>query len=370
MQSINGTLSLNKTFFLAKVPKKVLFSLGMILISSLFCIYSSCSAKDTNIFFIRQIIYLIASVPLFLFLASIKQKTLYNWAYRLLFLSFILLIIVIPFGKKVLGATRWLDFGFITIQPSEIAKFAVVLSVAKFYSKINAINILKFSTTIRLLLLVFPVVALVIIQPDFASAMIFVATICIMMFSAGVPRWQFVVATLVAFISAPIIWVKYLKDYQKLRIMNFLFPEHDPFGSGYNIIQSKIAIGSGGFLGKGYLQSTQVRLNFLPEHYADFIFTTIGEEFGFIGAIMIILAYMLIIFYGFNVIERTNSAFNKLLVIGCISILFFHMFINIGMTIALMPVAGIPLLMISYGGTALFLGIACVAIIVNVGTNK
>ena len=370
MQTINGTLSLKKTFFLAKVPKKVLFSLGMILISSLFCIYSSCSAKGTNVFFIRQIIYLIASIPLFLFLATTKQKTLYNWAYCLLFLSFIFLAIVIPCGKKVLGATRWLDFGFITIQPSEIAKFAVVLSVAKFYSKINAMSILKFSTTIKLLLLVAPVIALVIIQPDFASAMIFVATICIMMFAIGTPRWQFVFAALAVFMSAPIIWLKYLKDYQKLRIMNFLFPEHDPFGSGYNIIQSKIAIGSGGFLGKGYLQSTQVKLNFLPEHYADFIFTTIGEEFGFVGAVMIILSYMLIIFYGFNVIERTNSAFNKLLVVGCISILFFHMFINIGMTIALMPVAGIPLLMISYGGTALFLGIACVATIINVGVNS
>ena len=171
-------------------------------------------------------------------------------------------------------------------------------------------------------------------------------------------------------LASPFVWFKFLKDYQKLRIINFLFPENDPLGSGYNIIQSKIAIGSGGFFGKGFLKGTQGQLKFLPEHHTDFIFTIIGEEFGFIGAIILILLYGYLIYYGYSVANKTNSTFGKLVAIGCSTILFLHLFINIGMTASLMPVAGIPLLMLSYGGSSLLLGVICVALIINIDINK
>ena len=191
-----------------------------------------------------------------------------------------------------------------------------------------------------------------------------------MLFTVGIPKWEFISAFVLMVLSLPIIWVKCLKEYQKLRVINFLNPENDPFGSGYNIIQSKIAIGSGGVFGKGYFQGVQGRLRFLPEHHTDFIFTNVCEEFGFIGALIVISLYLLITMYGFRVASQTNSVFCKLIAIGCSSLIFLHMFINIGMTSGLLPVAGIPLVMISYGGSSLLLGVICIALIVNVDINN
>ena len=284
--------------------------------------------------------------------------------------SILSLIFIIPFGKRALGASRWIDFGFITIQPSEFAKIAVVLALSKFFSNLNSRDIKSITTIIKAFCIVSIPLVLVFIQPDLATTIVIFGIFVSMIFTIGVRYFYFYFAFLSSLIASPIIWFKLLKEYQRLRIINFLFPENDPLGSGYNIIQSKIAIGSGGFTGKGFLQGTQGQLRFLPEHHTDFIFTIIGEEFGFIGAIVLILLYLYLIYYGYSVASKTNSVFSKLIAIGCSTILFLHLFINIGMTISLMPVAGIPLLMMSYGGSSLLLGAICVALIINVDINK
>ena len=319
---------------------------------------------------IKQIIFILISLIVLFCVVSLNIKIIYNFSYKSLFVSLCLLALVIPFGRKILGASRWLDFGVIMFQPSEIAKVTIILSLARFFSRMNVKNFSNFVTKIRLAIFFSPTLFLVALQPDLATSIIILAIIIIMVFAVGFSIRNFIVAGLLIFISIPICWLKFLKEYQKLRIINFLFPENDPLGSGYNVIQSKIAVGSGGFFGKGFLEGTQGRLRFLPEHHTDFIFTTIGEEFGFVGSVVLIVMYLYLIFYGFKVSSKSNSVFCKLVAIGCSSLLFLHLFINIGMTISLLPVAGIPLIMLSYGGSGMMLGVICVALIINIDINK
>jgi len=356
-------------FAIFEAPKSILLSLFFILTSSVLCLYSS-NGGNMIPWAIKQVYFIIFSLCIFYVLISINVKYLFNYAYIFLFIVCILLIIVIPFGKRALGASRWIDFGFITLQPSEFAKIAVVLALSKFFSKINSTKIYKFSTLFYAFLIISPIIALVVIQPDLATSMIILFLSVVLIFCAGTPKKYFIAGFITLLFSLPFIWLKFLKEYQKLRIINFIFPENDPLGSGYNVIQSKIAIGSGGPYGKGFLQGTQGRLKFLPEHHTDFIFTIVGEEFGFIGSLIIIFFYLYIIFYGLTLTKKVNSVFGKMVCIGCSTILFLHLFINIGMTIALMPVAGIPLIMFSYGGCGVLLGLMCVALIINIDINK
>ena len=356
-------------FVIFEAPKSVLLTVCAILLASVSCLYSS-SGGNFEPWAFKQVIFIIISLVVFYAIISLNVKIFYKFSYISMFCVVILLLMVIPFGKRVLGASRWLDFGVFMVQPSEYAKVAVILVLAKFFSKINVKRLKNFSTTVIAFIIILPIFILVVIQPDLATSIIIGLLATIIMFVAGVPIWEFVLAGSMVICSAPIVWMKILKDYQKLRIINFLFPEHDPLGSGYNVIQSKIAIGSGGALGKGFLEGTQGRLRFLPEHHTDFIFTIVAEEFGFVGAVALILLYLYIVFYGFTVARNVNSSFYKLVATGCTSLIFLHMFINIGMTVALLPVAGIPLIMFSYGGSSLMIGLICIAIIINIDINK
>ena len=365
----NKKYSFFNRYAIYEVNKFAIFVLFLILSIDIMCLYSAAGGQF-NPYASRQLLYITISLVSFYIIISLNYKFWINWSYRILFASILSLVLIIPFGKRALGASRWIDFGFITIQPSEFAKIAIVLALAKFFSKIKANDIKKLKTIIKsFLIIAFPVL-LIIIQPDLATTIIVLGVFVVMLFVIGIPLMYFYLSFLSLLLASPFVWFKFLKDYQKLRIINFLFPENDPLGSGYNIIQSKIAIGSGGFFGKGFLKGTQGQLKFLPEHHTDFIFTIIGEEFGFIGAIILILLYGYLIYYGYSVANKTNSTFGKLVAIGCSTILFLHLFINIGMTASLMPVAGIPLLMLSYGGSSLLLGVICVALIINIDINK
>lgn len=361
--------SIFNKFAIFEAPKSVLLTVCAILTASVLCLYSS-SGGNFEPWAFKQIIFIIISFIVFYAIISVNVKIIYKFSYISMFCVIILLLTVIPFGKRVLGASRWLDFGVFMVQPSEYAKVAVILVLAKFFSNINVKRFKNFSTTVIAFIIILPIFILVVIQPDLATSIIIGLLATIILFVAGVPMWEFVLAGSMVICSAPIVWIKLLKDYQKLRIINFLFPENDPLGSGYNVIQSKIAIGSGGTLGKGFLEGTQGKLRFLPEHHTDFIFTIVAEEFGFVGAVALILLYLYIVFYGFTVARNVNSTFHKLVATGCASLIFLHMFVNIGMTVALMPVAGIPLIMFSYGGSSLMIGLICIAIIINIDINK
>ena len=361
---------LSSQFAIFKIPKIVMLSLCLILLFSILCLYSA-DGGSMYPWAIRQLLYIFLSIIIFVILININIDKLYKLAYPLLMLSIFLLAITMVIGKHAMGASRWINFGYFSFQPSEFAKITVVLALAKFFSRINPKDITNFvKSTFFAILLISPVIGLVAIQPDLATSIVILIVCAIMLFVIGISKKQFIFVGLSIISFMPIAWFKLLKEYQKLRIINFFIPENDPFGSGYNIIQSKIAIGSGGIVGKGFLEGTQGKLHFLPEHHTDFIFTSVGEEWGLIGSIVLIVTYLYIVFYGFSVVQKINSIFCKLIIIGCTALIFVHMFINIGMTVGLMPVAGIPLMMMSYGGSSLLLGISCIALMVNIDIHQ
>jgi rod shape determining protein RodA len=340
----------------------ILAVIGLCL-TSLICLLSANNGSENN-WIHKQIIFIFISIPVFITIISVNIKVIQKLAYYILFGSILLLIYVMLFGKKSMGAVRWINLGIFTFQPSEIAKISTVLTLAKYFSQFPR-TIEKWYATFAPIALISPIALLVMIQPDLATSIVIIFTTITILFAIGIPIWQFILSGTITLAVIPFLWIK-MKTYQKLRIINFLNPENDPLGSGYNVIQSKIAIGSGGLFGQGMLNGTQGQLKFLPEHHTDFIFTIIGEEFGFIGCISVICLYLYLMWYGFNVTVNARDIFSKVVACGCTTILFIHIFVNIGMTTGLMPVAGIPLPFISYGGTMMIVSFICIALITNV----
>lgn len=299
----------------------------------------------------RQLIFFIIFFPVMLIIAITNIKVWFKLSYYLYFGALLLVIAVEIMGHNALGATRWFKLGFITIQPSEIMKVCLVLALARYFWQIETIDVPRIKDLIIPLLLIVIPAFFIFAQPDFGTAAILVLVGVAILFLAGVKIWKFILAGLSGLIAIPFVWFFLLYDYQKKRVLTFLNPSLDPLGSGYNIIQSKIAIGSGGIFGKGYLNGTQGQLNFLPEKQTDFIFTMLSEELGFIGSMSVILIYTAIILIGIKASIRINHQYGKLVTIGIINIFFIHMFVNIAMVMGLIPVVGAPLPLISYGGT-------------------
>lgn len=302
-------------------------------------------------------------------LALVDVKYLLRYAYLFFFVTLIMLIIVEIEGHIGKGAQRWINLGFIKIQPSEFMKIAMVLALAKYFHNSSMRSIESIRGIIApAIMIIFPTI-LITLQPDLGTALMLLCTGAILFFVVGVQLWKFAFIGLAALASLPIAW-QFLHDYQKERVLTFLNPERDPLGSGYNIIQSKIALGSGGVFGKGFMQGTQSHLNFLPEKHTDFIFTMLSEEFGLIGAVIVVIINILIIAYGFSFAFKTTSYFGKLVIIGLTSNFFAYVAINTAMVLDLLPVVGIPLPLISYGGTAILSVMASFGIIMSVYVNR
>lgn len=313
-------------------------------------LYSAGSGKF-HPWLIRQLIFVAIFFPIMILIAIIDIKFWYKSAYIIYFCGIILLIIVAIAGYNALGATRWIRISGFTIQPSEIMKVFTVLALARYFYDVEIEEVARIKYLIVPILIITIPALLIFIQPDLGTALIFCLVCVIILFISGVKSWKFMCIGVLAIIAIPFLWIFVLYDYQKQRVLTFLNPENDPLGSGYNIIQSKIAIGSGGFFGKGFLQGTQGQLDFLPEKQTDFIFTMLAEELGFLGALITIVIYAIIIFLGTLNALKINHQFGKLIVIGIVNILFIHMFVNIGMASGILPVVGAPLPFISYGGT-------------------
>ncbi len=292
-----------------------------------------------------------------------------RYAYSFYFVALILLIVVEITGHIGMGAQRWINLGFMKLQPSELMKIALVLALARYFhsTSLQSIESIK-GLVVPGLMVCFPAF-LVMTQPDLGTALMLVFTAGAMFFAVGVQLWKFGVVILTAIIFMPIAW-HFLHDYQKNRVLTFLNPERDPLGAGYHIIQSKIALGSGGVFGKGFLNGTQSHLNFLPEKHTDFIFTMLSEEFGLIGATFIIILNFLIIAYSYSFALRSASYFGKLVAVGLATNFFFYVFINTAMVLGLIPVVGIPLPLISYGGTVILSVMAGFGIILSVHINR
>ena len=299
----------------------------------------------------------------------IHFKIYVKYSYIAYFIVLLLLIGVEAFGAIGMGAQRWIDLKFFKIQPSELMKIATVLCLAKYFSHMTLSQIRHTqSMIIPTFIVLFPV-GLIILEPDLGTALTLLLTAGVMFFCVGVQIWKFVLIGISALILTPVAW-HYLHDYQKERVMTFLNPERDPLGAGYHIIQSKIALGSGGVFGKGFLNGTQSHLNFLPEKHTDFIFTMLSEEFGLIGGTVVILLNLMIVVYGYMFAYRTRNYYAKLVIIGLNTNYFMYVFINIAMVVGLLPVVGIPLPLISYGGTVMLSVMTGFGIILCMDVNR
>jgi rod shape determining protein RodA len=273
--------------------------------------------------------------------------------------SFILLIFVEFFGEVGMGAQRWIDLGFIRLQPSEMMKFTLVMMLAAYYDWLDHRRVSRpLYVLIPVLLIVLPTV-LVLLQPNLGTSLMLLLAGAAVMFAAGVSLWYFAAVFLLAvgavagvFLTRGTPW-QFLHDYQYTRIDTFLNPGADPLGAGYNIIQAQIALGSGGWSGKGFMQGTQSRLNFLPEKHTDFIFTTLAEEFGFIGAFSLLGLYALIIGFCLFAAFQNRDRFSALLIVGVAANFFFYIAVNLSMVMGMAPVVGVPLPLLSYGGSAM-----------------
>lgn len=336
----------------------ILASLGMVIL------YSASSQSMAVL--MRQFMRLGAALGLMFFLAFIPPHKYKNWTPSLYFFGLILLIAVMIIGKIGKGAQRWLDLGFFRFQPSEIMKLAVPMMLAWYVDK-KKIPMSASTVIICALLMLIPC-GLIAKQPDLGTAIMVAIAGGSVLFAAGL-AWQiFAVTALGIGVSAPFLW-HFLHDYQKKRLITLIHPEQDPLGSGYHIIQSKIAIGSGGVFGKGWLNGTQAHLNFLPEHATDFIFAVCGEEFGLFGGTIIIVVLLLITFRGLYLAKNAHSTYTRLLATSLISTFFLSGFVNIAMVMGILPVVGIPLPLVSYGGTAMLTFFAFFGVIMSIGTH-
>ena len=283
--------------------------------------------------------------------------------------TFLLIVAVDLRGFVGMGAQRWIDLGVIQLQPSELMSIALVLSLGRYFHKLNEDNIGKLRHLFLPVLMIVLPTALILKEPDLGTAMVLLITGITMMFIAGVRLVVFGAGIISLAMSVPLAW-RFLRDYQKTRIYTFLDPDSDPLGAGYHILQSKIALGSGGLFGKGFLLGTQSHLSFLPEKQTDFIFTTLAEEFGLVGGMALLTLYALLIAYGFAIALRSRNHFGRLVCLGVVINFFLYVFINIAMVTGLIPVVGVPLPLISYGGTAMLTVLLGVGLMMSVYLDR
>jgi rod shape determining protein RodA len=305
----------------------------------------------------RQIVRFLVGVCGMIFVAMIDIRLFHRFAYILYAGCFVLLIIVEAMGRIGMGAQRWIDLGFIQVQPSELMKIAVILALARYFHRAEPSDMRRISFLIPAALLVLAPVGLIALQPDLGTAMMIGIASTGVFFIAGAPVWMFLAAFACIAAAIPVAW-HFMHDYQRQRVLTFLDPERDPLGAGYHITQSKIALGSGGVSGKGFLHGTQSHLNFLPEKQTDFIFTLWAEEWGLVGGLFLIALFGLIFMYGIWISLRCRHAFGRIVALGLTINFSVYVFINIAMVMGLIPVVGAPLPLVSYGGTAM-LAVLC-----------
>ena len=316
----------------------------------------------------RHIVRIIILLTLAVLISLIDIKLIYKYAYLIFILSFLLLFSVELIGVFGKGATRWINiFGF-SLQPSEIVKITIILALARFYHDLKFEEVKKISHLFFPFLILFLPFILVVSQPDLGTALSIVILGVLILFASGVRLWKFIFGISAVIVSIPLL-LNYLKPYQRDRVISFLNPEEDALGRGYQLIQSKIALGSGGLSGKGFLEGTQSYLQFLPEKQTDFIFTLIGEEFGFIGTIFIIFLFLLLISICFYISIKSIHIFGRLLSIGVGTNIFIYVIMNVSMVSGLMPVVGIPLPLVSYGGSAMLSIMISIGLVLNIELN-
>lgn len=317
----------------------------------------------------RQMVRFGIGIGLMLAIALVDIRFWLRSAYVLYLVGLVLLVAVEFVGSVGMGAQRWIDLKVIQLQPSEIMKIALVMALARYFHGVSIDDIGRPSYLIVPIVMVLAPVMLILRQPDLGTSLMLLIGAGVLFFLAGVRLWKFALVVLAGLGSLPIAW-NFLHNYQKQRILTFLDPERDPLGSGYHIMQSKIAMGSGGMFGKGFIQGTQSHLNFLPEKQTDFIFTMLTEEFGFVGGLTLIGLYALLMVYGLAISVQCRSQFGRLMGMGVTTTFALYVFINIAMVMGVIPVVGVPLPLISYGGTAMLTVLIGFGLLMNVYVHR
>jgi rod shape determining protein RodA len=399
-------------FFQERLDLRIGLLMFALMAIGLVSIYSATYDAGASELSNKQLLWAGTGTMIFLIVIFLPIKFLHSIAYPSYFLCALLLVSVLLLGKTVSGSTSWFNLGTMRLQPSEFAKIATVFALASYLSR-NEVTLQKFKHLVIAIVIVLLPVGLIMMQPDVGTAVIYIGMFLAVLYWGGASNF-----TLVAFVAPGVVAIAALfgttpfliavvilsallyltrehrivaaamfslmvlvgisvqfiynglKPYQQKRIAAFLDPNADPLGAGYNVLQSKVAIGSGGLLGKGYLQGTQTQLNFIPEQWTDFIFCVPGEEFGFLGAAVVLLLFMTLLLHGVNVGSTVKNRFSSLVAIGITAILGTHIVINIGMAVGLLPVIGVPLPFLSYGGSALLTNMTMVGILLNLYSNR
>jgi rod shape determining protein RodA len=318
---------------------------------------------------LRQMLRFGLGISILVTVALVDIRFWLRYAYVIYGVALFLLIVVEIAGDIGMGAQRWISLGFINLQPSEVMKIALIIVLARYFHSLPEEAEGKLRYLIWPALLALVPAALVMRQPDLGTALMLLMVTGAIFFMAGVRLWKFAIAIGAVLAAIPVAW-HFLRDYQKNRILTFLDPESDPLGAGYHIMQSKIALGSGGIFGKGFMQGSQAHLNFLPEKQTDFIFTMLAEEFGLTGGLGLLGLYGLVLVYGFSIAIRAQSHFGRLLALGMTATFFLYVFINIAMVMGLVPVVGVPLPLISYGGTSMLTLLIGFGILIGVNVHR
>lgn len=344
----------------------LLSGLISLMIFGLFVIYSA-GGEDMALME-RQLVRMGLGLFIMFVVAQINPEIFRRWALPIYIAGIILLLGVHFFGEINKGAQRWLNLGFMEFQPSELIKLAFPITMAWFISKFPLPPKKRYLAGAGVILLI-PTL-LIAKQPDLGTSILVAASGIFVLFLSGM-SWAIVLGFIIVVLAMlPVLWFFFMHDYQKTRVLTLLDPEKDPLGTGYHIIQSKIAIGSGGIFGKGWLQGTQSQLSFLPERHTDFIFAVIGEEFGLIGCLFLLLMYLYVIGRGLVIASRAQTSFARLLA-GSITLTFFvYIFVNIGMVSGILPVVGVPLPLISYGGTSMLTLMTGFGILMSINTHR
>jgi rod shape determining protein RodA len=335
---------------LAKLPWRLLFLVIGIALLGILTLYSAAGGSMTP-WALKQSVVFLVFLSIAIGMSWLRESTIKAAAFPIYGVVVLMLILVEMLGFVGKGAQRWLDIGPVRLQPSEFMKPAIVLVLARFYELLPPADNRRWRAIWPAALLLGVPVLLIMMQPDLGTALMVLFIGATIMFVAGLPWWLFAGAIAAVAVAAPTAYA-FMHEYQRKRVLIFLDPESDPLGSGYHITQSKIAIGSGGLFGKGYLQGSQSHLDYLPEGHTDFVFSAMVEEWGFVGGLILILAFAMVIRWGMKVSTGARSRFAQLAAAGLTATIFFYVGINLMMVMGLAPVVGVPLPLVSYGGSA------------------
>jgi len=347
----------------------ILIFIGLLSGFNLYSATHSIGLMGGGYVYIKQICWYTIGFFILLLMTTFDYHVLDRLAYPLFFISLVFLVAALKLGKVTYGSQRWLSLGYFSIQPSEMVKISIIIVLAKYFSNSERTGNYRLRDLSKPLIFIAIPFIMIIYQPDLGTALMLVIISFSIIIFVNV-NWKSIAIFLsIAFLSAPFFWIT-LQEYQKKRIITFLRPNLDPLGAAYHVTQSKIAIGSGLFWGKGFLKGTQTRLHFLPQQHTDFPFSVLAEEWGFVGSAILLLVYLFLILWCLNIAKNSKDKFGTLIVVGIAASVFWHLIINVSMAIGLLPVVGIPLVLFSYGGSSVISTMAAMGLVMNISMRR